>query len=95
MIQTYRKRPIEVRAVRFTGTNHADVEALTGTANFAEIAPEYRVDDPDKTAEVYDRTHSVWIPVEPGDWIIRGVQGEHYPCKDSIFTATYEPYEAA
>ena len=26
-----------------------------------------------------------------GDWIIRGVAGEFYPCKDSIFSATYEP----
>ena len=27
----------------------------------------------------------------PGDWIIRGVQGEFYPCKPDIFEATYEP----
>lgn len=29
----------------------------------------------------------------PGDWIITGVQGEHYPCKPDIFAATYEPVE--
>jgi len=28
---------------------------------------------------------------EPGDWIIRGVKGELYPCKPDIFAATYEP----
>jgi hypothetical protein len=28
--------------------------------------------------------------VIPGDWIITGVQGEHYPCKPDIFNATYE-----
>ena len=28
-----------------------------------------------------------------GDWIITGVEGEKYPCKDSIFRATYEPIE--
>lgn len=28
--------------------------------------------------------------VTPGDWIITGVQGEHYPCKPDIFGATYE-----
>jgi hypothetical protein len=28
-----------------------------------------------------------------GDWIIRGVQGEFYPCKPDIFAATYEPVE--
>jgi len=27
----------------------------------------------------------------PGDWLIRGVQGELYPCKDEIFRLTYEP----
>jgi len=27
----------------------------------------------------------------PGDWIITGVQGEHYPCKPDIFKDTYEP----
>lgn len=27
---------------------------------------------------------------DPGDWIIRGVMGEFYPCKDAIFAATYE-----
>lgn len=29
--------------------------------------------------------------VSLGDWIIRGVQGEFYPCKPDIFEATYEP----
>lgn len=29
----------------------------------------------------------------PGDWIIRGVKGEIYPCKPDIFAATYEPVE--
>lgn len=43
------------------------------------------------------QTHG-WVPtlegghiVTPGDWIITGVQGEHYPCKPDIFAATYEP----
>ncbi|UYQ70981.1 hypothetical protein OF122_13025 [Pelagibacterium flavum] len=27
----------------------------------------------------------------PGDWVIKGVQGEFYPCKPDIFAATYEP----
>lgn len=31
--------------------------------------------------------------VRPGDWIITGVKGEHYPCKPDIFAATYEPAE--
>jgi hypothetical protein len=30
----------------------------------------------------------------PGDWIITGVAGEHYPCKPAIFVESYEPVEA-
>ena len=33
--------------------------------------------------------------VTPGDWIITGIKGEHYPCKPDIFAATYEPVEEA
>jgi len=36
-----------------------------------------------KTLEGY-----MWVT--PGDWIITGVKGEHYPCKPDIFEATYE-----
>ena len=31
------------------------------------------------------------MDVQIGDWIITGIQGEHYPCKPDIFAATYEP----
>jgi len=31
---------------------------------------------------------------EPGDWLITGVAGEQYPCKDNIFRATYEPVDS-
>lgn len=31
----------------------------------------------------------------PGDWIIKGVKGEFYPCKPDIFEATYEPVNEA
>lgn len=29
----------------------------------------------------------------PGDWLITGVKGEQYPCKDDVFRATYEPVD--
>ena len=35
------------------------------------------------------------ITAQEGDWIIRGVAGEIYPCKPDIFAATYEPVERA
>lgn len=33
------------------------------------------------------------MKADMGDWIIRGVKGEQYPCKPDIFEATYEPIE--
>lgn len=34
------------------------------------------------------------MTASPGDWIIRGIKGELYPCKPDIFAATYEPVES-
>ena len=56
----------------------------------------------DHGAVVYGRPpHNWWIDtlegplkVSAGDWIIRGVKGEFYPCKPDIFAETYEPLEA-
>jgi hypothetical protein len=33
------------------------------------------------------------MKAQPEDWIIKGVQGEFYPCKPNIFEATYNPAE--
>lgn len=35
------------------------------------------------------------MAASPGDWIIRGVKGEFYPCKPDIFESTYEPIAEA
>lgn len=37
------------------------------------------------------KTLEGWLNVSQGDWIIRGVKGELYPCKPDVFKATYEP----
>jgi len=37
------------------------------------------------------RTLEGWLLVTPGDYVIEGVQGEHYACKPEIFLQTYEP----
>jgi hypothetical protein len=50
-----------------------------------------QLNDVDRDFRVYDRLHNTWVAFEYGDWIIRGVQGEFYPCKPDIFAETYEP----
>lgn len=51
-----------------------------------------------KPGEIWRDGESLWIGTlegnmvcSPGDWIIRGIKGELYPCKPDIFAATYEP----
>lgn len=41
------------------------------------------------------RTLEGVMRADPDDWIIKGVKGEIYPCKDDIFRATYEAVDAA
>jgi hypothetical protein len=45
------------------------------------------------TGRMYVETLEGNMTVTPGDWIITGVKGEHYPCKPDIFWMTYEVAE--
>jgi hypothetical protein len=83
----FRKKPVVVEAVQWDGK--AD------TAN-RFIGERYGVDW--DYAGQHDS--AIIIPTlegnhrgEVGDWIIKGVKGEFYPCKPDIFEATYEPLE--
>lgn len=87
----FRKKPVVVDAIRYTGTNREDVREFTGAGGFLPVDPEDRSADPDLTAEVFDKLHSTWVGVKDGQWIIRGIQGEFYPCDAAVFAATYEP----
>ena len=78
-------------AIQWTGDNIDEVLEFTGCANFDAVATEDHSDDPEITAQVFDRLHSTWVHVYDGQWIIRGIQGEFYPCAGDVFAATYEP----
>lgn len=43
------------------------------------------------TVEIQIETLEGTMTGNPGDWIITGVKGEQYPCKDDVFRATHEP----
>lgn len=91
--QQFRKKPIVIDAMQWTGDNADSLRVFTD-GRFTEVAPEDRTDDPDKDAAVLDNLHSTWVLMTRGDWVIRGVQGEFYPCVDTVFAATYEPVTA-
>lgn len=89
----FRKKPIVIEAMRWPGHSALSVRAVM---DFEEwFLPRGGVG-----RYVGDRLHIKTLEdgpegeakhvAEPGDWIIRGVQGEFYPCKPDIFEATYE-----
>lgn len=91
----YRKKPVVIEAVRYTGDNLAEVLAFTGKhplfdewfSSFDEYAAHVASD-----RQVFKiLTLEGTMEASPGDWIIKGVKGEFYPCKPDIFEATYEP----
>lgn len=89
----FRKKPIEIEAVQWNGSTVEGVvpEWLREAIN--------KPGAPDETpgcvmrigAELHIGTLEGVHRASPGDWIIRGVKGELYPCKPDIFAATYDP----
>ena len=84
----YRKRPVVIDAVRWTGDNQGEVAAILGD-DLKGVSPLGRSGE-----QLLIRTLEGTMTAERGDWIIRGIKGEAYPCKPDIFEATYEPAEA-
>lgn len=81
-IRRYRKKPVVIEAMQ-TGVDDARLRDWShGTVIF------YPEGDDGPYAVV--RTLEGLMYVAPGDWIIRGVQGEFYSCNPDIFAATYE-----
>ena len=94
-VTKFRKKPVVIDAVQWDGSN---VQAIT---MFVAASPIIIADC--KRIATFDYTTSppsLSIPTPEGDhianvgdWIIRGVKGECYPCKPDIFAMTYEPVE--
>ena len=90
----YRKKPVAIEAIRYDGTNAAAIQSwahrgLPPEASAIVIPNGYGITH----APLSIRTLEGMMTANPGDWIIRGVKGEFYPCKPDIFEATYEPVE--
>ena len=51
------------------------------------------VTDPEDDSIGYVDTPEGRLRVEPGDWVITGIAGEHYPCKSDVFGRLYRPVE--
>jgi hypothetical protein len=77
MIKSYRKKPVVIQALQFTGDNYKECKAFIG-------------DNYDNTLDYPNiKTLEGTMAVDRCDYIIKGVNGEFYPCKPDIFRKTY------
>lgn len=78
MPRKFRKKPIIIEAIQYTD-HPAPILAWLGSSKC-------QLDDDGLVIQTLEGVHEVTL----GDWIIKGIKGEFYPCKPDIFEATYE-----
>lgn len=85
----YRKKPVVIEAMKVS-------ELLSTVSTREEKWPRWAIESFD-SGMIRLGNHSVEIATlegdmvgNAGDWVIRGIKGELYPCKPDIFAATYE-----
>lgn len=82
----FRKKPVVVEAVNWNGTPQS-MEEVWELAKHAQTAVDI------VGLHVFIATLEGQMTAELGDWLIKGVKGEIYPCKPDIFVMTYEVAE--
>ena len=84
----YRKKPVTIEAVQWNGDNAEEVLGFSMTGENPIWGHDYRINSEEKTVLILTLEGEMTARV--GDWIIRGISGEFYPCKPDIFEKTYE-----
>ena len=85
-MKRYRKKPVVIEAMQYLPHDNCDeiAQFIYGDSDWDEPCTER--ENGEWAIDTLEGT--MWA--QPGDWIIKGVQGEFYPCKPDIFAATYE-----
>lgn len=78
MIKKYRKKPVVIEAIQWIGNNLSEIDNFIGRT----------VDNKETTLVIHTLEEDMEASI--GDYIIKGVNGEFYPCKPDIFDKTYE-----
>ena len=100
MNNLYRKRPLTIKARQLGGDMANDhdiylwIEGCVGSFDpLGDEIPDSGVSIDPSDGSLMIATPGGVMHAYRGDWIIRGIAGEIYPCRDDIFHATYEPVE--
>ena len=80
----YRKKPVVIEAIRWTGDNYGEIERFIDGATMLRTLHNVNL-----IIGTFEGDHIA----SKGDFIIKGVHGEFYPCKPDNFEKTYEYVE--
>lgn len=88
----FRKKPVIIEARQFAGGPVEEINVSKWCGGDL-IFPDQNDGGGPRPVVVIETLEGA-MTANYGDWIIKGVNGEFYPCKDEIFRKTYEPMEA-
>lgn len=88
----FRKKPVIIEAIQWDGTESGIQKIKAKFLALETLAKTGHLKRDEVTSWRIGTLEGGHI-VTPGDWIIKGIKGEHYPCKPDIFEATYERVE--
>jgi len=88
----YRKKPVVIEAIPFNGKNAMEIELWSNYQAFSSPVLEHTEDNPTGHYMQIMTLEGV-MTAGVGDFIIKGVNGEFYPCKPDIFEKSYEKVE--
>ena len=90
-MKKYIKKPVEIEAVQWTGLNPTEIKEFAGdNVGIEYYDAAYEAGAGPMTATVTIHTLEGDMKANHGDYIIKGVKGEFYPCRQDIFEQTYE-----
>lgn len=101
-VKKYRKKPVVIEAALYDGTNAEMHEVYKWVESNTQGSYDYLGDERPEHGVTIDPADGAFIistlegemRVSRGDYVIKGVQGEFYPCKPDIFEQTYEEVTA-
>ncbi len=87
VVSKYKKKPVVVEAVQYVGVNKSELLKWVNGSGYLFSS------DRHSESSLFLKTLEGPLKVSLYDYIIRGVEGEFYPCKPNIFTQTYDKVE--
>lgn len=91
----FRKKPVVIEAWQYHGGWESACKVMEAAGVTGEdderMLWSHSPNHDDDPGQIDIQTLEGTMAAAPGDWIIRGIKGEFYPCKPDIFAATYDP----